>query len=340
MALLLLRVGLHLALLHEAHDEIHSDELILCPHCGHVVPDMAFCPACGVATPRRRGRRGSAAKRGRRVQAPTHGSRRLTRLFDARDYTAPALRRTSYLRLMRTWGVAIVVVAFALVGLSVVVHKPPARYVCPPDCGHPPTGKPVATNPRFTAQTARSPSPIRPPSPAYRSREPAPAFDADLIVGDGGTLQLFSQPANGRTPKDIAKGLVKEPSRTRRPPTRSPTRWWATSPGYGEVADCWPQGANSNYMRMRVMVMVAVKNDLALVAAAVGPFTAVRPRLRARQAVGREPAARPGHGQIRQQLQLARRPGTLTAINVDIDKCHHLLLYFGAWRTICPSAAR
>jgi hypothetical protein len=50
VALLLLRVGLHLALLHEAHDEIHSDAPLLCPHCGHVVPDMAFCPACGVAT--------------------------------------------------------------------------------------------------------------------------------------------------------------------------------------------------------------------------------------------------------------------------------------------------
>jgi hypothetical protein len=50
VALLLLRVGLHLALLHEAHDEIQSDEPLLCPHCGHVVPDMAFCPACGVAT--------------------------------------------------------------------------------------------------------------------------------------------------------------------------------------------------------------------------------------------------------------------------------------------------
>jgi len=50
VALFLLRVGLQLALLHEAHDEIQSDEPLLCPHCGHVVPDMAFCPACGVAT--------------------------------------------------------------------------------------------------------------------------------------------------------------------------------------------------------------------------------------------------------------------------------------------------
>jgi hypothetical protein len=50
VSLLLLRIGLHLSLLHEAHDEIRSDEPLLCVHCGHVVPDMAFCPACGVAT--------------------------------------------------------------------------------------------------------------------------------------------------------------------------------------------------------------------------------------------------------------------------------------------------
>ena len=48
-ALLALRVGLHLALLHEEHDEIREDEPILCPHCGHVVPDMAFCVACGAS---------------------------------------------------------------------------------------------------------------------------------------------------------------------------------------------------------------------------------------------------------------------------------------------------
>ena len=47
--------------------------------------------------------------------------------------------------------------------------------------------------------------------------------------------------------------------------------------GYGEAADCWPQGSNSSYMKMRLLVMVAVKNDLALVAAAVGPFRAFGP---------------------------------------------------------------
>lgn len=50
VAMFALRVGLHLALLHEAHDEILSDKPILCPRCGNVVPDMAFCAHCGAAT--------------------------------------------------------------------------------------------------------------------------------------------------------------------------------------------------------------------------------------------------------------------------------------------------
>ncbi|PRC51719.1 zinc ribbon domain-containing protein, partial [Mycobacterium sp. ITM-2017-0098] len=48
-ALFALRVGLHLALLHEAHDEVRMDEPILCVECNHVVPDAPFCARCGAA---------------------------------------------------------------------------------------------------------------------------------------------------------------------------------------------------------------------------------------------------------------------------------------------------
>jgi hypothetical protein len=48
-AVLALRFGLQLAMLHEPHESLHPESPILCPDCGHVVPDMAFCPACGVA---------------------------------------------------------------------------------------------------------------------------------------------------------------------------------------------------------------------------------------------------------------------------------------------------
>jgi hypothetical protein len=48
-AVVALRVGLQVAVLHEPRDSLHPELPILCPSCGHVVPDMAFCPACGVA---------------------------------------------------------------------------------------------------------------------------------------------------------------------------------------------------------------------------------------------------------------------------------------------------
>ena len=59
-------IGLQLALLHEAHDPIIGKPL-LCPYCGHVVPDMAFCPACGVAT-RASSRSSRALRRSERPQ--------------------------------------------------------------------------------------------------------------------------------------------------------------------------------------------------------------------------------------------------------------------------------
>ena len=276
VALLLLRIGLHLALLHEAHDEIHSDEPLLCPHCNHVVPDMAFCPACGVAT--RAASRSS--RRERRETRPTshtedepttvstHPGSRST----PGTYEAPPVRCTSQLRLLRTWGATIFVVAFTLVVVSVIIHKPPARYVCPPDCGHPPTGEPVAVNPRFTAPDGTFSVSYPAPSQAYRITTSPTGVRADFLGGDGGTMQLMSRPANGRTAEQIAKSLVKETFPDTKTAYEIPNAMVGYVPGYGLVADCWPQGANSNYMRMRVIAMVAVKNDLALVAAAVGPF--------------------------------------------------------------------
>lgn len=48
LALLALRIGVQLALLHESTDPATGAPL-LCSRCERVVPDMPFCPACGVA---------------------------------------------------------------------------------------------------------------------------------------------------------------------------------------------------------------------------------------------------------------------------------------------------
>ena len=92
------------------------------------------------------------------------------------------------------------------------------------------------------------------------------------------------------------------------PTYKIPNAMVGYQPGYGEAADCWPQGANSSYMKMRVMVMVAVKNDLALVAAAVGPFRPFGPDFGSGKLVRSKSPNRFGHGQIRQQLFLRGDP--------------------------------
>lgn len=49
LAVLAARIGMQLALLHEAPDPLTGGP-ILCEHCERVVPDMPFCPSCGVAS--------------------------------------------------------------------------------------------------------------------------------------------------------------------------------------------------------------------------------------------------------------------------------------------------
>lgn len=190
----------------------------------------------------------------------------------AGSYAAPVPRRTSRRRLVLTWFAAIAVLAAALVGVSAWLAKPPVRYVCPPDCGRPPTGTPVSINPRFAAPDGSFSVSYPAPESAYRVSTQPNGVTAELLAGDGGTLQLFSEPAAGRSAREIAKSLVKKTFPDTRTAYEIPNAMVGYQSGYGEVADCWPQGANSSYMRMRVLVMVAVKDDLALVAAAVGPY--------------------------------------------------------------------
>lgn len=276
LAVLLLRIGLQLALLHEAQEEAHTDQPILCPECGMVVPDMPFCSACGAATrssPRssRNARRDARPSRDPEACAaaptvlPGYG-------LAPGDYAVQPLSHTPFRKLLLRWLLAIAVVAAALGGLTVLRTKPSALYSCPPNCGSPPTGKPVATNPRFAAANAAFSVSYPAEGAAYKVTRQDNGVTAELLIGDGGMLQLFSEPAGGRSPRDIAQALV----RKKFPDTRTayviPNAMVGYQPGYGEVVDCWPQGANSSYARMRVMVMVAVKDDLALVAGAVGPY--------------------------------------------------------------------
>jgi hypothetical protein len=138
-------------------------------------------------------------------------------------------------------------------------------------------GQPVEINPRFTAADGSFSVSYPVEGAAYKVTKGPDSVQADLLVGDRGTMRLFGVPAAGRTPRDIAFELVNKTFPDTKTAYEIPNAMVGYQQGYGLAADCWPQGATASYARMRVIVMVAVKNDLALVAGAVGPYHAFGP---------------------------------------------------------------
>lgn len=285
IALFALRIGLHLALLHEVHDEVRTDEPILCVECNHVVPDAPFCARCGAAMHAcsrrsRRARRDSRPTRladepaaGEIVVGLLPGYSTQSGTFEAATPTPTASFREVALAL----GIAIVVLAGGLVGVAGLVSRPAPKYVCPPECGSPPMNRAVESNPRFTSADGAFSVSYPAEESAYEITKQADSVTAVLHAGDGGTMRLFSRPAAGRSAQEIAVDLVNETFPDTKTSYEIPNTTVGYQPGYGVAADLWPQGAMSSSTRMRIIVMVAVKNDVALIAGAVGPYRAFGP---------------------------------------------------------------
>jgi hypothetical protein len=277
LALLALRIGLQVALLGEEPDapSISPAEQVLCPHCDHVVPDMAFCPNCGVAarSASRTSRATRRADRPRRESGATgeSGTWAAYAVPPGRYEATPAPESTPR-RVLLTLTCVLAVAAVAAVGVSVVITPTLPRYVCPPDCGRPPLGSPIATNPRFTAADGSFSFSYPGPGTAYEATVNENGVVLDFVAGDTGTLVLFGEPARDRTPQQITKDLLQENYPDAEIDYEIPNASVGYQPGYGVVADEYPQDSTGSYTRLRLLVMVAVKNDLALIAAAAGPY--------------------------------------------------------------------
>ena len=193
------------------------------------------------------------------------------------SYQARQPATTSFRTVAVALGIAVVVLAGGLVGLSGLISKPAPRYVCPPDCGSPPMNRAVEINPRFTSADGAFSVSYPVEGSAYQVTTDADGVTAVLQAGDGGTMRLFSRPAGGRSAEDIAVELVRSTFPDTSTAYEIPNTMVGYQRGFGMAADLWPQGAMSNSSRMRIIVMVAVKNDLALIAGAVGPYRAFGP---------------------------------------------------------------
>jgi hypothetical protein len=267
VALLALRVGVQAALLHEAHDEMNPEAQVLCPHCDHVVPDTAFCPNCGVAA-----RAASRTSRTRRRSPAEMGVTRPGYALPAGPYEAVPVRTTTHTRLLTTVGAGVVVAVAAAVTASVVATPVVPRYVCPPDCGQPPIGKPVETNPWFMSSDGRFSVQYPRAGTAYEVTFAPDGVEVNFTAGDTGTMQFFGLPAQGRTSKQIAEHLIGEHYPDATTDYEIPNAMVGYQPGYGVVKDEYPQDASGTFTRLRLLVMVAIRKSYALVAVAIGPY--------------------------------------------------------------------
>jgi hypothetical protein len=188
----------------------------------------------------------------------------------SQSYRAPAVRHTSVVRLLVTLGAVLAVVVAATVGLARWLTPLEVNYVCPPDCGRPPIGQPVTVNPRFTSADGAFSVSYPGAETAYTSTFDSNGVTSELHAGDGGTLRLFGEPAAGRTPRQIAEDLIAKSYPDATTSYQIPNAVVGYQPGYGVAADVFQTGAQGE--RLRVLVMVAEKNGLALVAAAAGPY--------------------------------------------------------------------
>jgi hypothetical protein len=190
----------------------------------------------------------------------------------AGSYEAPPVPHTSHTRVLLILAVGLVLLVAALVVVSTLLTPAPPRYVCPPDCGRPPMGKPVETNPLFTAANGDFSVSYPGAGTAYKATLSPTGVALDFLGAGGGTLRLYGEPAANRTPQQIAGTLIKKTYPDAVMAYQIPNAMVGYQPGYGEVDDVYPQGSADSYSRLRVLVLVGVKNGFALIAAAVGPY--------------------------------------------------------------------
>lgn len=209
-------------------------------------------------------------------------SRTETESFDgyavpAGRYTAPKISDPKYLLTLGLWVLGLMAVMMVLSFIDHRVVDVPTRYVCPPDCGRPPTGLPVATNPRFTAPDGSFSVSYPAPGAAYDITIEDNGVTAEWTAGDGGEMRFFSEPAAGNDAQQIAGAFLADAFPGSRLAYELPNATVGFEPGYGVVADFVPMGNATIEDQTRIIVIVAVKDDLALVAVAKGPFRRFTP---------------------------------------------------------------
>lgn len=241
LAVLALRVAVAYALLRGHSGEGDTDATTLCGECDHTVARMPFCSDCGAAIPT----------------------------------AAVPLARSGYRRVLIPTAAGVgATIAIGMVAATLMTPTTES-YVCPPDCGKPPIGDPVETNPRFSGDDGAFSVAYPGEGSVYEATFDPPGINGvqlKYLGGDTGTLTLFGKPAEEQTPEQIAQQLLNTQYPGAVVDYEIPNASVGYQPGYGVVADVYPRDSSSGYTRLRVIIMAAVRHDYALIAMASGPY--------------------------------------------------------------------
>lgn len=185
-------------------------------------------------------------------------------------YAAGGVARPRY---VATLGGLALVLGIAISGGVVwdAVVADETTYACPPDCGRPPNSVPVAGLPRFSAPDGSFSVSYPAPGAGYEVSTAADGVTARMMAGDRGVLRLFGEPARGREAGQVVDELLARQFPMAEIAYQLPNAMAGYQPGYGLVATFRQTGVSSR-SDTRLVVVAAVKNDLALVALATGPY--------------------------------------------------------------------
>jgi hypothetical protein len=187
----------------------------------------------------------------------------------------PLVKHTSHTRLIAMFAVGLLVIVGGFLLITKLATPSAAKAgKCPPTCPQPPVGAPVSALPKFTAKDGSFSVAYYPSNSRVSVKTDASSITEKITPANGedGTIVLLGQKADGRTAEQVVAALVAKAFPDAERADVSPNATVGYESGYGEIEDVYPQTTSGDYSHQRVIVMAAVKHDVALVAVAGGPY--------------------------------------------------------------------
>ncbi|HEX6547651.1 MAG TPA: zinc ribbon domain-containing protein, partial [Candidatus Dormibacteraeota bacterium] len=198
----------------------------------------------------------------------------------APGYAAGARGKTSVgLWLLVAGGVGFFIVCLGVIAVLLAGHAP-LTAPCPPTCQPPPKqlAPPLGPQHAFTS-TKYGWSLAYPDQVAGVNLTVASQSDTGIhFTAHSFPVAFESEPANGRGPDAIAEALHQKQLPQATFVYALPAAEMGYNPGYGAVYDATVNASNGQALHVRMIIVVAVKKDVAVELVEIGPFIQTTPK--------------------------------------------------------------